>query len=286
MFLKSYKKIAPEFIYERASYLNFSGLIIARLLRIPHYYEANGLQFEISRKYYESYFNKSSRLLEKLSYMYSTHSFFVGSYGDFWKIKYNNWSNIENGVENELIQYFQNHNKVIEDKVNICFIARLMAHQKPELLIDALNQIYDKGQFTLHLIGSGLDSLEASIHKDIAVVNHGFLNRNEIKKILSVMHVGIIAGSPEFQSAMKLFDYGCAKCAVIAPSVHNFKIWFQDSIVFFNKNDSESLAITIQNLLNESEEILSMGNRIYRQIALQHNWEEVFRTIVSKINMN
>ena len=34
----------PDFIYERAAYLNKTGLRAARLLGIPHYYEVNGLQ--------------------------------------------------------------------------------------------------------------------------------------------------------------------------------------------------------------------------------------------------
>ena len=47
--IKLFKIENVDFIYERASYLNFSGLIACRYLGIPHFYESNGLQFE-SRK--------------------------------------------------------------------------------------------------------------------------------------------------------------------------------------------------------------------------------------------
>ncbi|WP_100627187.1 glycosyltransferase [Algoriphagus formosus] len=273
-----------NFIYERTAYINFSGLIVAKFLGIPHFYEANGIQYKGKEKYYKSLLSPIIKRLEKWMYKNSTHVFFVGSYGLYWNLKSKNWSNIENGVESKFLEFFKEKKKKILKPLNLCFIARLMAHQRPDLLIEALRNVKDHEDIVLHLIGSGLESIKEKLKDKIKVVNHGFQNREAIKHILHDMHVGIIAGSPEYQSTMKIFDYGVAKCAVIAPDIINLKNWFEQEVLFFEKNNSYALALEIDILLENPKIIKEYGESLYEKIENNFTWDKNYYDVITIIS--
>ncbi|MDC1276988.1 glycosyltransferase, partial [Algibacter sp.] len=73
---KRFKVVKPDFIYERESYLNFAGLITSKLLGIPHFYEANGLQYKSRVRYYKSFIPPLAKKIQKLQYKMSSHTFF------------------------------------------------------------------------------------------------------------------------------------------------------------------------------------------------------------------
>ncbi len=280
---KALKANGINFIYERTAYINFSGLIVAKLLAIPHFYEANGIQYKAKQKYYKSLLSPLIKRIEKWMYKRSSHTFFVGSYGFYWQIKSDNWTNIENGVESELLEFFKTRKKKISKPINLCFIARLMAHQKPDLLIEALQNLKHPQDIVLHLIGSGLESIEEKLKDKIKVVNHGFQNRETIKHILKDMHIGIIAGSPEFQSTMKIFDYGVSKCAVIAPNITNLKYWFNDELIFFD-GTANDLADKICKLKNDAYVLNRSGKKLHNKVRQQFTWDKIYGNVVKRMN--
>ncbi|MDO9551117.1 glycosyltransferase family 4 protein [Rhodonellum sp.] len=276
------KNEKASFIYERKAYLNPTGLIAAKILKIPHFYEANGLQFQRMEKYYSSFFNPMTRILEKWTYSFSDHVFFVGTYGNYWKLKSKNWSNIENGIEDTHLKYFDKHSKVFEDDIHICFIARLMSHHRQEILIQCLQSVANKN-IHLHLIGSGLEEIEEALGNIIKVTNYGYKDREAIKPILKMMHIGIIPGSPEFTSTMKIFDYGSAKCAVIGPDITNFKFWFSDKIAFFKKNDATDFARVLNVLLKDKTLVIGYGVKIFQHISENFTWNKVYEKVTCKM---
>lgn len=286
----SYKKIKNEnasFIYERAAYLNFNGLIVSKLLGIPHFYEVNCLFFESRKNYYNSYFTPIARIIEQISYKKSSHVFFVGTYGNFHNLSSNNWTNIENGIEADYIRRFatkapQNSKA---DNINICFIARLMKHQRPDLLVDAFKSLKNKKNVVLHLIGDKLDEIKDALFDDFTVIYHGYKNRSELLTLLNIMDVGIIAGSPEYQSTMKVFDYGAAKCLVIAPDIINLKHWYSnDEILFFKKGSAVDLAQRIDMVVKKKEMVAIYGEKLYLKVAAEFTWENIFGKVSETIN--
>jgi glycosyltransferase involved in cell wall biosynthesis len=273
--IKLFKEEHIAFVYERASYLNFSGVIACRYLGIPHFYEANGLQFESRKKYYNSLFYKITKNLEKLSYQYASHTFFVGSYGDYWKIKKCNWSNVENGIESIRIL----NAKKTEDNsgiIDVCFVGRFMKHQRLDVLVKGLEIFENKSLLRINLIGTGLDKIEEEIKElGIDVVNHGFVSRDDIENLVHKFQIAVIAGSPEFQSCMKLFDYGAAGCAVIAPSIHNLNYWFPEELLFFDGTPAD-LANKLNDLIEENSIRKVYGLKLHNKVKSQFTWDKIF----------
>ncbi|WP_121967711.1 glycosyltransferase [Leptolyngbya sp. BC1307] len=267
-----------DFVYVRAAFLDPLPFFLY-ILKIPCFIEANGLQFEGRQKYYSSLLVPVNRWIERLTYSIAQHVFFVGSYGDYWQLKSKNWSNVENGVESDFLKSFSECEKVFSGKVHIALIARLMAHHQPQLLIDSIKELdpTTRSKLCLHLIGSGLETIRDELHTCMDVVDHGFLNRDELAENLKQIHVGLIPGVPKYQSQMKLFDYGAAKCVVLVPKVHNFQRWFNESeIEFFEPEDAKSLSRTITDLANDPSRFIQKGDRLHQRIAQDFTWDKIF----------
>lgn len=282
-FFLAIKKRKPDFIYERAAYLNFNGLIISRILGIPHFLEANGLHYLRRNKYYSSFLNGLVKWLEQKFHSSSNYVFYVGLWGNIFGPKKENWCNIENGIEESLLYDFELHTKKVEKKINLCFIGHPMEHHNLPLLVQALKNSKNKDSLHLHLFGFGFESLVAELKEDISVTNYSFLDRKELMRMLKTMHVGILPGSNEYASNMKLFDYGVAKCIVIAPSLVNIRYWFsQSEIIFFERNNLYDFIEKIERLNKCFIENSKYGENLFIKIKENFLWETIFSKI-SKI---
>mgnify|MGYP001603084511 CR=1 FL=1 len=282
---KNIKARQADFIYERSSFLNFGGLIISKWLKIPHFYENNGIKFLERKRHFKSWLNWLWEYLEKTAYRKSDYVFFIGLRGNSIHLKTKNWINIENGVEADFLQKFVKHEKQFGTVINICFMGSLMQHHGFELLIQALAKM-DTRQFHLHLIGAKFDAIVPKLEPLVETTNHGFLNREELVETLMTMHIGVIPDGNEFVSFMKLFDYGASRCLVVAPKLKNLKYWFtEEEILFFEKGNDVSLAQALTQALRDEDLIPNKGNKLYNKIAEKHTWDQVFQekaAIISK----
>lgn len=271
--IKLFKIENVDFIYERASYLNFSALIACRYLGIPHFYESNGLQFESRKKYYKSFFNILAKRLEKMFYTLSSHTFFVGTYGDYWNINTNNWSNVENGIETNLMLEAKNKKKEI---IDICFVGRYMDHQRLDILVDSLINFKNKDLVRVNLIGTGLEKIEKLLFDlGLNVINHGFVKRAHLVNLINRFDIAVIPGSPKYQSCMKLFDYGAAGCAVLAPNTYNLSYWFPNELLFFDGTASD-LKAKLNLLIGNNQLLKELSSKLNNKIKSEFTWSRIF----------
>ncbi|MEZ4774549.1 MAG: glycosyltransferase family 4 protein [Bacteroidia bacterium] len=279
-FIYWYKKLKsekPEVIYERAAYLNFNALIAARLLKIRHIYEANGIQYLVAQTQYQSLLRPVMKLLEKWAYKKSDYTFFVGSWGDVLKMKKKNWENIENGIEASFADQFAAVNRHAGDIIHVCFIGTLMPHHRMDVLTAALAKVQHKNRIHLHLVGKKFDSVVKEFAEKFAITTHGFLDRDQLAELLKTMDIGVIPGGFEYPSFMKLFEYGAAKLLVLAPRLYNLRQWFDESeILYFDTDNAQDLAKKIDNVVENPEKVNTYGEALYASIREKHTWEKIF----------
>ena len=264
-----------DFIYVRSSFLDPLPLFL-RFRGQPCLVESNGLQYEGIKKHYRSCLVPLNRLFEKLTYSAATHVFFVGSYGGYWKLSRDRWTNVENGVESHFLDNFASPRTPPSTTLRLCFVGSLMQHHRPDVLIEVVKRLSRSHQIELHLVGSKLESISDSLADALPVTVHGFLERDSLATVLREMHVGLIAGAPEFASLMKLFDYGAARMAVVAPDTHHLTSWFPDDLVFFNSGDAVSMANAIESLAHDRQRIAKLGNQLHDRIRQEFTWEQIF----------
>lgn len=273
---KAIKKINPDFIYERSNFLNYQGLIISKWLRTPHFYENNGIKYLEQSERSNSWLLPIWSFLERTAYKNSSYVFFVGLWGSRLNLTTNNWMNIENGVEQSFLDNFGTVEKKYDKIINICFIGSLMKHHGFDLFAAALKKI-DTTNIHVHLFGSKLEDAETELQKYVPCTYHGFLDRMELASALQEMHIGIIPDGKQYPSFMKLFDYGAAKCLVIAPNLKNLKYWFDDNnILFFQKGNVNALRKKIDFAIKNREVIKIKGEKLYDKISGEHTWEKIF----------
>ena len=158
---KAVKRSGCEAAYVRVEYLQPVSLFLRRM-GINVFLEANGLQFESRKRRFKSWLSCLYEPFERYIYSKAEHVFFVGSYGDYWKLPDTNWTNVKNGIEPELFS-IDLPPKPQTPPLKLCLLARLVGHHQVDVLIDA-NKSLDPQiakQVELHLIGSGFEVLIA-----------------------------------------------------------------------------------------------------------------------------
>jgi glycosyltransferase involved in cell wall biosynthesis len=272
-----------DFVYERVSYLDFSGIIACKLARVKHIYEANGLQFESRKKYYSSFLKRAVRHIESMSYKYNDLTFFIGSYGDYWKISKNNWVNVENGIEEQLINK-EPVSKTESKYVKLCFVGRPMKHHGLEALTDLFNSSEIKENCELNLIGNGFKNIEEELKlKKVNVVNHGFIGRNNIIETIATCDIGLILNSPDYQSCMKVFDYAAGRLAVVGIDNHNLINWFNDEIYFYD-GSIKDLRTKISDLIHDKSLMNNYSQTLHYKVKQNHTWQKTFTMKIHEIN--
>lgn len=281
---KKAKQLGCSIAYVRVQQLNPISLFL-KFFGLKVFLEANGLQFETRKRRFSSWASWLHKPIERFIYQESTHTFFVGSYGDFWNINQENWTNVENGIEeNHFPKQKERHSK--NKILKIAILANFVDHHNGELLISSLNKI-DKNLhklFKLDLIGDGFDMLIKAIPKSINYTDHGFVPRHKLPLVLSYAHIGLIPDAPNYQSQMKLFDYAASGCLVLAPDTYHLKKLYTDKgALFFKKKSSSSLSKVITNLLLNKIDYQPQTKKLQEHVIENYTWKKIYKKKVDII---
>ena len=267
----------------KIAYIRVQGLhplpLILRNNGYMVFLEANGLQFENRRQYFKSsWLYWLYRPFEKFIYKKADHVFFVGSYGQYWKLDTSNWSEVENGIKPEDFPS-RNFPACSKRPIKLVFLGKLTNHHNIGVLVDAIKITplsYHK-EFELHFIGSGLQNLKVNIPLSIKTIDHGFLERSKLGKLLTKMDIGLIPGGPSYNSQMKFMDYAAAGCTVIAANITHLKNFYDEhGVFFFQSNSPISLSNILKLILNGNEEINKNTNKLHNHIIKNYQWSKIF----------
>jgi glycosyltransferase involved in cell wall biosynthesis len=273
-----------------AAYVRVQGLqpisIFLRCYGIKVFLEANGLQFESRKHCFKSWLSSLYRPFERYLYLKADHVFFVGSYGTYWKLPSNNWSEVENGIEPEMLQS-REVPVCAGNPIKIVLLARLVAHHKGQVLADALKHLSREqlNHLELHLVGSGFDQLKLDLDQVVEVVDHGFVGREEIGALLRQMDIGVIPNGPPYSSQMKLLDYAAAGCLVVAPDVPHLVNFYQDrGVLFFEYGSAGSLSEALLAAVSKETHVSENAQRLQSHVADNYTWEAIFKRKFDQIH--
>lgn len=288
-YYRQVKAKKPSFIYERAAYLNFNGIIIAKLLKIPIFYEINGVFHKDIQVFYKSVLNSIAKYLMFYSYKKADAAFYVGGIDKYLGLDYKNSFSIQNGIDEIILKKFSNVKKSKNIPVKVVFIGHAMKHHGLDFYCKAINKIKEKGKYEFIFIGKGTDEIKGELSDNLNVTFLGEKTEEELSEILFDMDVGVIPSTFEYGSNMKLFMYGAAHLCVIAPDVENLVANFDSSsILFFKKDNIASLSNALDSLLENNLDYSNFGEKLYCQIKEKYTWEKIFmfkkKIISEKLN--
>ena len=266
-----------EVAYVRVQALHPVSLFL-RWRRIKVVLEANGLQ-HVSRKARSgSWLAWAYRPFERHVYRVADHVFFVGSYGQYWQLDSENWTEVENGVEPGL--FVRRDTRIGGNRpFRMVLVARLVAHHKGSILSEAFARLEPslRDQVELHLVGAGFEALKAEFASLVRVKDHGFVSREAIGPLLQQMDCGVIPDCPPYGSQMKLLDYAASGCLVLAPNVFHLKNFYADKgVLFFDRGDAASLSERIGALVGGDRPVDAMARALQDHVRERFTWGTIF----------
>ncbi len=165
-----------------------------------------------------------------------------------------------------------------EKKNQICYVGGLSENRGTYTLVKSLSSINSKlvlaGNFENLELLENCKKLEEWKKVDFL----GFVNRNEIRKVLKESRVGMVNLKPliNYIDALpvKMFEYMSAGIPVIAS---NFPLWKEivDSNncgVCVNPNDEKDIAKAIDFLLKNPDKAEEMGKNGQKAVQQKYNW--------------
>ena len=252
--------------------------IFLMLLGVKVFLEANGLQFQSRQSRFKSLFTCLYEPFERFIYTKADHVFFVGSYGQYWQLSSQNWTDVENGIECEMLQG-RAHLPCADKPLKIVLLARLVDHHKGSLLVDAIKgtSLSVQNNIELHLVGSGFEQIKADLKLLVNVVDHGFVGRSCVGDLLRSMDIGVIPDCPPYGSQMKLLDYAAAGCLVLAPDVPHLVNFYSDrGVCFFEVGNASAMAVVISSIVSGRVDVEECAQMLQSHVREHYTWEAIF----------
>ena len=189
-----------------------------------------------------------------------------------------------------ILKELYNNVKWENRKNEICYVGGITEIRGIKQVLKALEQT----ETILHLAGNfenqNLEEYCKSLPAWNKVKYYGFLNREEVKNLLSNVKIGIVTFLPvpnhiEAQPN-KMFEYMSAGLAVIAS---NFPLW-NDIIlnnncgITVNPTDPQAIAEAINTLLSDDTRLKQMSENALKSVREKYNWAIEERKLINIYN--
>jgi len=166
------------------------------------------------------------------------------------------------------------------ETLNIGFIGSFLKWHRVDLLVDAFVRLRKDGKnCKLYLLGNGMEfdkikkKMEAcGFAQDIFMP--GFMDGESLLKFKREIDIGIMPGSNWYGAPNKIFEYGAAKMAVVAPDTPTIKDLFieNEELLLFRQDNEDDLYLQLSKYLND--EALRAKHAAALQNKIRNNYSE------------
>jgi len=162
----------------------------------------------------------------------------------------------------------------------ICFAAgRIIGLKGCHLLLQALHKINYKGKVkiigSLEHVNTYADEIRA-LAKDLDVEFLGLIKEKELLfQIVADSKLFVFPSLNEGMSNM-LLEAASLKTPIIASDiVENRYVFNNDEVLYFKSNDSNDLAIKLEEALDSPDLMRERSHNAFRKVTQEHNWERI-----------
>lgn len=178
------------------------------------------------------------------------------------------------------------------NEINLCFIGSFLKWHRVDLLLDVFEDLYKSNdQLKLFLVGSGVELKEVQerikgMQSKKAITLTGFLDGEQLKNIKLKSHIGIMPGSNWYGAPNKIFEYGAAGMAVVAPDTPTIKDLFTDKIelLLFKWDDKEDLKNKLASMIEDKSLYISLAGNLQKYIREKYSEERTLEFYTKIIN--
>lgn len=173
----------------------------------------------------------------------------------------------------------------IDDKktggtVNIGFIGSFLKWHRVDLLLQAFTRLREEGKnVKLFLLGNGMEFQQIKQLLDTNefkadVIMPGFMDGEQLLNYKKQLHIGIMPGSNWYGAPNKIFEYGAAKMAVVAPGTPTIRDLFEDKkeVLLFKQDDVNDLYEKLKQYTGDAA--LTEAHALALQAKIRANYSE------------
>jgi glycosyltransferase involved in cell wall biosynthesis len=174
----------------------------------------------------------------------------------------------------------------------IGFIGTFMPWHRVDMLVQAFINLRSRGiGAKLLLVGAGGDFesilqiiKDSEFSSDIEVT--GFVDGKLLESCKSRIDIGVMPGSNWYGIPTKVFEYGAAKIASIAPSTPTIADIFKHDkdLILFENNNLVSLERALQQLVVNVQLREDLANNLYKKITIENIEEKARQFYISLFN--
>jgi glycosyltransferase involved in cell wall biosynthesis len=281
---------AIDFIFERNAFFLFAGARTAKKTGIPLLVEANeAVGIERARPLL---LKRIALACERYTLTRARACFTVSSYlADMLKKNVPDGTKVQvlpNAVDPVLFSCATRRDEIrkkynLTDKIVMGFAGWFDWWDRLDLLIEVQSRLSTLGYDNLVtlLIGHGamVEELEQQI-LDCGLENKVFLtgsvDKEEVLDYIDALDIGVLAHSNEFGSPMVMFEMMALGKTVVAPNLAPVTdvLIDRENGLLFPRLDVDKLTDQLTWLLNNTQEIHSIGQRARTMIMEQHTWQK------------
>ena len=288
----------PDVVYIRSSFMMFAPVAYALLLKIPFFYEINGIQAnETSHRYIAKIAEKIENLfLKKVAGIFCVTEELKEYFMKRTGLPENCFHVVHNGADADIWPE-DGFCREVEDRLNIGFLGHFQDRQGLETIFRALPKIHREIS-NVHLIvgGSGPEENrykkyvnELGIEEIVEFV--GFVNKKELPLFLSKADVVVASYTSEFAngstglSPIKMFTYLSCERLVVASDVSSLSDFRKcPAVIFAKPDDPDDFAKKIVGVLEMTQQEHDLlGKKARRFILDGYTWDHVAKKTDEKI---
>ncbi|WP_299821853.1 glycosyltransferase family 4 protein [uncultured Pontibacter sp.] len=300
---KNIKDFQPDLIYERATYLQTSGVRAANKWRVKHVLEVNSPYVE-ERKVLQgnSYFTEAGIRAEKLQ-LESTDKVVVVSselkehFMLAHKLDADKFIITPNAIDPAKINFDASRVEALRaglqlaQKTVIGFVGSIFPWHGVDILIDAFGKVINSGKRDSHLliVGDGeiLPTLKEKTLKAgllDKVTFTGNIPHAEVFNYIQLMDICVMGKSNWYGSPVKIFEYGAMGKAIIAPDNVPVKdVCKHEENAILIQPTSENIYTAIDLLISSQQLRNKISNNFKKQVLSQHTWLQNAEKVIAAI---
>jgi len=286
----------PRFIYERYAFFLFAGARLARRRGIPYVVEVNEIAGQ--KRVRKQFFVNWARRIESFVFRRADAIVVVS---EFLKDRIRDL-----GIDAAKIHVMPNAADVSQfdparfsrsklrrqyglqaDTTVVGFVGWFVAWHNLELLVKAFARCAKGTNAALVLVGDGtlrqdLERLARTEGVGGQIVFTGAVPHDQIPQHIHMMDVGVIPGSNDYRSPIKLFEYMAMAKAVVAPRLEPIEAVVRDGLdgLLFAGGDLESLTRVLGGLISDPGRRQRIGHYARQTVIGHHTWHKNAAEIV------
>ncbi len=164
--------------------------------------------------------------------------------------------------------------RIYGDKINIGFLGSFLKWHRVDLLVDAFIKLKKNGKnVSLFLLGDGeeFSNIKFKINNSEFrndIILPGFVDNEVLFDFKKRIDIGVMPSSNWYGAPNKIFEYGAAKIAVVAPSTPTIVDLFENykDLLLFENESFDSLYNALLKLVEDKELLKSLAENLHGKI--------------------